>query len=980
MAQRIRRVFPLFFLVPLMLAHVMPAHSQWKSDPSLNNAICQEGARQHAPRIVTDGNDGAIICWYDERNSHNSFDIYAQRVDKDGFVRWTVNGIAVCSAPNAQLEPEMVSDGAGGAIIVWTDARNGDNDIFAQRIDSSGKVLWAQDGVPLTFDTSNQANPKLISDGRGGAIVTWNAGTGGFPPGSKIYAQRIDASGTLRWGSQVLVSGTLRFSNVPSIASDGQGGAYIAYAYYPRPEYDVYAQRLDSNGTVLWAARGVGIATGSGTQDSPLLVADGAGNAFLGYLDWGAGSTPNLHVVVLKPDGTQAAAFRATSTSGGQTKHHLSNIGTGLLGIVWEDGRVAGKKRVYAQIIDNTGNKLWTANGVEVSNRSGDQELPYVASDGAGGVFVAWEDKTTSSIESDIYMQRLSGVGAPLWPAAGKAVSTAPRIQMFAQILRVGQNDAIVTWEDFRPSLSNPEIYASKILADGSFPIAPPMLSAAPVTVSFGAVGIGFSSTRNVTLTNSGGEPLTITSITSNDPHFSLTPDNNTIAPSGSVTAVLRFEPTTKTPINATIVVESNSVLGPVSITAGGWGTGTPELETDKSSLNFGNVPTGSSKAMALRISNPGNDTLVISNIASNNPRFTVDVSSMTILPGGSFDDTVRFSPTAAGPVSASLTLTSNAPTSPKTVGLSGTGATELTITIDPADVDFGDVSVGASKDATVTISNNGNEALNISAFTCDDSRFTLETALEPIPAGGAKPFTLRFTPDMPGPMTGTFTVSSNAAGSPHAIPVSGTGVADEAGISFSTMLLTFGEVEVGKDKDLILTVGNPGNATLNVSAITSTNADFSVLPSEFEVPTGGSQDVAVRFAPGVIGDREGWLVITSNAAGSPDTVSLSGMGTDVSAVRQLEAFPGTFTLYQNYPNPFHPSTTIRYDLETAAPVRLTVLNALGKVVATLLDETQAPGLHVAQWIPDARSTPGVYFYVLRVGARESFGTMVLMK
>lgn len=973
MAQRIRRLFPLLLLFPVMFAH-----AQWRSDPALNNVICQEGARQHAPKIVTDGDDGAIICWYDERNAQYSFDIYAQRIDKDGFVRWTVNGNAVCSQPGAQLDPEMISDNAGGAIIVWTDARNGNNDIYAQRIDGNGQVMWAKDGVALTVDTSNQANPKITTDGRGGAIIVWNQGTGGFPPGSKIYAQRIDANGNLKWGAGVLVSGTLRFANAPSIATDGKGGAYFAYAYYPRPDYDVYAQRVDSSGAVLWAAKGVVVASGSSTQDSPMLAPDGAGNVVLGYAEWGSGSIPELHIVLLRPDGTQIANFKATSTNGGQSKHHLANIGTGLVGIAWEDGRNAGKKKAFAQVVDNTGAKLWSANGMEVSTRTGDQVTPFVAGDGAGGLLLAWEDKTKGALETDIYAQRLDPNGAPVWAATGVPVGTSPKISMFPQILLVGQGESIMTWEDFRPSTSNPEIYASKILADGSFPVGGGMLSVSPNSLSFGPVGMGFSSTKNVTLTNSGGQPVVISSITSSDPHFTLTPDNSTIAPSATVNAAVRFSPTAKAPINATITIESNSVLGPVTLAVSGSGTGAPELETDKLSLNFGNVATGSSKAMALRITNVGNDSLIISSIAANNARFTVDVAAKSLAPGEFLDDTIRFSPTATGQVTGTLTITSNSPTSPKTIALSGIGTAELTMTIDPDDIDFGDVPVGSSKDATVTITNNGNESLNITAFTCDDSHFTLETALENIPAGGSKAFTLRFTPDAAGAVNGTFSVTSNAAGSPHSIAVRGTGTAD-AGMTFSTLQMAFGDVKVGEHKDLVLTVSNGGNATLSVTSVASSNADFSLPVTAFDVPAGGSEDVTVRFTPSVLGDRSGTLTFTSNATGAQNEVSVSGKGTDVSAIRQLRSFPGAFTLYQNYPNPFRPSTTIRYDLETAAPVRLTVLNTLGQVVATLVDESQTPGKHVAQWSPTGHA-PGLYFYTLRVGARESFGTMVLMK
>ncbi|MBN1447390.1 MAG: choice-of-anchor D domain-containing protein [Bacteroidetes bacterium] len=972
MSQQIRLFVPV-----LLLASFMVAHAQWSPDPAVNNAICRTGGNQNAPRIISDGKGGAIICWHDERDSQNSFDIYAQRIDKDGIVRWTVNGVPASAMWNSQAKPEMASDGMGGAIIVWTDTRDSKNDIYAQRIDSTGTILWAQDGIPVAADESNQSDAKIISDGKNGAIVTWNGNTGGFPPSSKIYAQRLGPDGTLLWSSHVLVSGKLRFSNIPSIAPDGNGGAYISYAFFPRPDYDVYAQRIDSNGTLQWQDNGIAIATGSATQDGALLAPDGAGNAFLGYLDYGGGATATLHVVILKPNGP-SGSIRMTSTSGGQSGHQLSNIGTGLLGCSWEDGRVGGKTRVYAQIIDTTGAKLLAENGVEVSNRSGNQVAPFVTTDGNGGAIVSWEDKTRGTLETDICAQRISDAGSLLWSNAGVVISTAGNIRQFPQMISDGKGGAIAAWEDYRSSFSNPDIYASRILADGSLAAGPPYLTFSSKTVAFGNVGVGKSSTRDITLINVGGLPVTITSVTSSDPQFSLTPASSTIDPGSNVTATVEFQPTSKNTFSASIIVRSNSIFGPDTVAVTGSGTASAAIETDQTALNFGNVNIGETKSLVLHISNPGNDALTISSIASSNPRFTVDIASRVVEPGGSFDDTVRFTPTASGPVSADLTITSNAPSSPTIVSLSGTGTSVVTMTVDPADVSFGNVIVGETKDTTVTITNTGNDTLRISSFTSSDSRFAVVTQIRTIVPSGAVTFKLRFAPDVVGPLSTSFTIASNSVSSPDTIMAVGTGVFDPA-IAFAPSALLFDTVAVGSSKDLVLTVNNTGSKTLTILGISSTNADFSALARQFDVPGGGSFSDTIRFTPSAVGKRSGMLMITSNAATSPDTVLVEGIGKDVSPVHELRALPGAFTLYQSYPNPFHHSTTIRYDLEMSAPVRLTVYNSLGQITATLVDETQRPGNYTVQWSP-AGGTPGLHFYVLRVGTHETFGTMVLMK
>jgi hypothetical protein len=93
------------------------------------------------PRITTDGAGGAVVAWDDGRNGNR--DIYAQWADSSGTPRWTENGVPVCVRADEQAYPLLTSDGAGGAIIIWRDDRNGDHDVYAQRIDATGAVQWA---------------------------------------------------------------------------------------------------------------------------------------------------------------------------------------------------------------------------------------------------------------------------------------------------------------------------------------------------------------------------------------------------------------------------------------------------------------------------------------------------------------------------------------------------------------------------------------------------------------------------------------------------------------------------------------------------------------------------------------------------------------------------------------------------------------------------------------------------------------------
>ena len=88
---------------------------------------------------------------------------------------WTANGVPICTSGEDQRAPAIASDDSGGAIIVWQDDRWGtaDTDIFTQRIDASGQVKWAANGVSVSWPSGWQEAPEIIADGAGGAIIVW---------------------------------------------------------------------------------------------------------------------------------------------------------------------------------------------------------------------------------------------------------------------------------------------------------------------------------------------------------------------------------------------------------------------------------------------------------------------------------------------------------------------------------------------------------------------------------------------------------------------------------------------------------------------------------------------------------------------------------------------------------------------------------------------------------------------------------------
>ena len=108
--------------------------------------MCTAPGDQGPNSVVSDGNGGAIITWTDFRSSVNG-DLYAQRLSSAGVPQWTLDGAAFCTQPGSQYFPNAVTDGAGGALVTWQDQRTPDFDIYAHRLAVTGPLE-----VPRTID------------------------------------------------------------------------------------------------------------------------------------------------------------------------------------------------------------------------------------------------------------------------------------------------------------------------------------------------------------------------------------------------------------------------------------------------------------------------------------------------------------------------------------------------------------------------------------------------------------------------------------------------------------------------------------------------------------------------------------------------------------------------------------------------------------------------------------------------------------
>ena len=129
------------------------------------------------------------------------------------------------------------------------------------------------DGVPVATAVSAPRFQKLVTDGSGGAFITWN-------DNSYVIAQHLASDGTSKWGA---AGKSLGFgqSDEPQIISDYSTGSIVTWS----DGSDIIAQRLDINGNFLWNPAGLRVCTAVNVQGSPQILPDGNGHFILTWVD-----------------------------------------------------------------------------------------------------------------------------------------------------------------------------------------------------------------------------------------------------------------------------------------------------------------------------------------------------------------------------------------------------------------------------------------------------------------------------------------------------------------------------------------------------------------------------------------------------------------------------------------------------------------------------------------------------------------------
>lgn len=475
-----RRILPLIAL--LAMASPAAALAAW---PASGFPVATGAGDQSSESIVSDGAGGALVAWWD--TARIPYRVRLTRISDSGALSpgWPASGVDIAGLLGWTGSPQAVTDGAGGAFVVWVDGRAPTSiDLYAQHILADGSIApgWVPFGLPVCEGPGGPQTFSAIADDAGGIIVAWYDNRDGA---TGIYAVRMDADGAVHagWatnGTQVSFTGP-----TPLMVADGTGGAIFGWNYSVSSISNVFALRLLGDGTIApgWPSGGVPICPIPPVvyiippnQFLSSMCTDGLGGAFFAFQDYRANDNRvHLYGQRITAAGTVAPGWPVTGypvSIAPQNQDHAQLVpdGSGGAIYVWQDWRVAfppdipNNTDIYAQRMSAGGVPQWATNGIPLCDQISPQWNPAAVPDPNGGAYVAWVDYRSGQFP--VFATHIDAGGQPVngWPVNGASIEQ-PLVGGVPSMAPDGMGGAVVGWHAY--TLNGADVFATRLVNDG---------------------------------------------------------------------------------------------------------------------------------------------------------------------------------------------------------------------------------------------------------------------------------------------------------------------------------------------------------------------------------------------------------------------------------------------------------------------------------------------------------------------------------
>lgn len=910
-----------------------------------------------------------------------------------------------------QKDPRIAVTGDGSFIIVWTDNRNGDYDLYLQQYDENGSAVGKNKIINDDTNDQYQFQPSLAVDWYNRYATVWkDYRVTGYPYQPDIFFQQLDSNATAIGSNfNLTTEQTESFKENPDIALAHWGGGVVVWSDYRNSKWDIYGQLINSSNVLVGNNFIINDIASTAQHHSPKAVVSNRGWMVVAWYDNRSGND-DIYIQKIDSLGNLIGDnIRVNDTSSArQASPDLAIDDRGNFTVVWVDwrnGEYPDNPDIYSRKFDSTLTALTDEINITGSGNINAQRDPVISSDHLGNVAIIWSDSTAGA-GWDIIGQMIDVDGVIREETF--YANTDTDSNQFTPDVALDGKYRYLTWVDRRNK--NFDIYASIQLYND------PTLGVTPTSLDFEMMeGASAPAAKQLIVQHNGYSILNYSTMIS-DSWLSVTPSsgttidtiavsiNNPNLPEGTYLATINFidesnhDSTVFIPVRFDIykpvVVCSKDTIA-ITVFAGG----------DDNYTDFFIIQNGSRGDFNWTASESVGWLSLSSVVGSVGDTLSITVNSSTLTVGQT-----------AAPIIISAPTTSNLEDTVFVVVEAINDQPYLLADLDSIFIYTDNINF----DTTLTITNPGTGSLSWSATSSagglslstvtgsDDDVITLSLST---PTIGFQPTTITI-------------VDTSAFNDSIMIPVvlgfyqtsedtlRATSITADVGL-VSSFSIELGSINYLTDFYLPLqfdtsaiTIDSIKNslsypATLSLNTTIDNNngqlfLNWSAIGGD-SIPPGNAHLAEIYFTAGITPDTiEVDTLLTDTAAvniisaASEIFTPVFEMGTiTLSAITGIKEdlpgnLPNKFALEQNYPNPFNSTTQIEYELPSSGYVSLSIYNILGQKIYDLASGRQEAGYHRFEWDgKQGRGEPapsGIYFYKLVFNNQKSVRKMMLIK
>ncbi|MDP7437221.1 MAG: T9SS type A sorting domain-containing protein [Candidatus Marinimicrobia bacterium] len=960
--------------------------------------------------LAVDSEDNAIITTVDQRTG--VWEVYAWKIAPDGSMLWGDDGVALTTASTSNMSPRLTVLPDNSVVVTCT---HNDNTVFFQRISAAGALLWGT-GILIADNNANLLSPQPIVSGNGDVLIQWVRQTGPvWAADSELYLQKYDYDGNPQWSNPIVAAGPVVFPmgnwSQQSVA-DADSGSFSAWTEMSGNAQSAVVQHISGDGALSWTGSVDLSANSSNFRMSPqLTVADDTQELMAVWREAnGSQSQRGVYAQRLDSSGNRLWGANGTAVVGLNSNYDyldlsVAGFGDDLIAAYIEQS-VNMNGDIYAARLDADGNYVWTGGAATVTN-SGSPKSDMMTGKGLGCLFIAWTEN------GSVYTHCLLEDGTLGAPDAGGVLlvpSEYPTIQ--AAIDSASDGDMVLVADGIYTGTGNKEL-----TWNGNEKHITVMSANGPDSCIIDLEGSG----RAFTFISGLGDDAIW--ITPEDVIEGFTISNGSSSSYGGAIYCYYGYQNDVSPTISNCVFKNNTAVYGGAITIDGGSSTITNCVFDSNSADYGG---------AVYIGSAGGDSgplfqnctfldnsadlhwngqggaFYLSNISTSaNCRIWNNNFNGNSAPNGG---AIYFS-TSSPDVTENLFTNNSASTNASTLYIYnyyGPTISNCTITNN------------TGPEAVYCYGFNGTvEPVFVNTIVRDDSSaFAFDDTSQANPTisycnlEGGFPITgtdgggnIDADPLFCDPDSGDFTLAENS-------PCVGTG---EDGANMGTYGVgcgpynftptEFSLTEPSNNTAIMIDASNVDNGSITFSWDESSDANDDLLlylmrAASAEIGNHGLDTNATSFSVAYADIIEDMIennvtvatlewtvhvtdgIDTLEANNAPFTVTIDG-GYAMSVYLE-SLLPDKFAFHQNFPNPFNPVTTLRYDLPENSFVNVTIYDMLGRGIRTLVNTTQDAGFKSVIW--NATNdfgkpvSAGVYLYQIQAGDFIQTKKMVLLK